>query len=81
LPDDVQGLCNIHRYRFTYRRYRIRMWDDQVMPMWDNSTPGGGGKGGWWKLLVFIALGLLLAYICNAVGGFEMLDSIMGGKK
>jgi hypothetical protein len=57
------------------------MWENQLMPSWDDSMPGGGGKNGWWILLVFIALGLLVAYICNAVGGFEMLDSIMGGKK
>jgi len=48
------------------------------MPSWDDSMPGGGGKGGWWILLGFIAVGLLLAFICNALGGFELLDNIMG---
>ena len=52
--------------------------DGDVMPSWDDSMPGGGGKGGWWILLGFIAVGLLLAFICNALGGFELLDNIMG---
>lgn len=51
------------------------------MPQWTDDMPGGGGKNDKWILLGLVGLGLLLAYICNRVGGFEMLDRIMGGNK